>query len=442
MKSFRFTVAVLCLFSVILSNAQTVKDREGAILGDRAKMAGNERWIYNDVDRAFEQARKSGRPLMVVLRCVPCLACMGLDTEVLLENRELKPLLDQFIKVRVINANSLDLSKFQFDYDLSFSVMFFNGDGTIYGRYGSWEHQHDSQNRATGSLQQALAGALSLHRGYPGNKSSLSGKQGEPLKYKTPIAMPTLLGKFRSELNWNGKVVQSCVHCHQIGDAIRVSHRSQGKELPSKWVYPHPAPAVIGLQMSHEQATELASVIDGSPADQAGIRKGDRIVSMMGQQIISTADISWALNNAPDAGMLSLVTRRDGGNTIRSLTLPEGWRSKSDISKRVGTWPMRRMAFGGMLLADLTDAERKKRGLGTEGMALFAKHVGQYGKHAFAKRQGFMKGDVITSIDGRSERISESELIGTMITKYQSGRKVPATVLRGKRRMNLKIPVQ
>ena len=30
----------------------------------------------------------------------------------------------------VINANTLDMSRFQFDYDLSFSTMFFNADGT------------------------------------------------------------------------------------------------------------------------------------------------------------------------------------------------------------------------------------------------------------------------------------------------------------------------
>jgi hypothetical protein len=28
-------------------------------------------WIYDDLDSAFAQAKKSGKPLMVVLRCVP-----------------------------------------------------------------------------------------------------------------------------------------------------------------------------------------------------------------------------------------------------------------------------------------------------------------------------------------------------------------------------------
>jgi serine protease Do len=442
MNLLRLTVLSACFAGAALSDAQTVKDREGAVRGDRAKMEGNERWIYNDVDSAFAAAKLTGKPLMVVLRCVPCMACMGLDAQVLLENSELKPLMDQFVRVRVINANSLDMSKFQFDYDLSFSTLFFNGDGTLYGRYGSWEHQHDSQNRATATLKQALAGALALHQGYPQNKSTLAGKQGRPFKYQTPVAMPTLQGKYRKELNWDGKVVQSCVHCHQVGDAIRLSYRSRGQALPLKWIYPQPAPDAIGLQMSPHQATEVFSVSTGSTAARSGIVKGDRIVSVMGQPVISTADISWALNDAPDAGTILITTKRNGSTTAKSLRLPDGWRGKSDISRRVGTWPMRAMASGGIKLDDLTDEERRERGLGTGGLALLAKHVGRYGKHGAAKRQGFQNGDVIIAIDGRKDRMTESEFIGIMIANHQPGKKVPATVLRGKGRLNLKIPVQ
>ncbi len=442
MKSVHLMLSTTLLIGALDLAAQTVKDREGAVRGDRAKMQDNERWLYNDVERAFAAAQKTGKPLMVVLRCVPCMACMGLDAQVLLETSELKPLMDQFIRVRVINANSLDMSKFQFDYDLSFSTLFFNGDGTVYGRYGSWEHQHDSQNQATDTLKQALEGALALHRNYPRNQGSLAGKQGKPFKYKTPIAMPTLQGKYRKDLNWDGKVVQSCVHCHQIGDAIRLSYRDHGKALPLKWIYPQPAPEAIGLRLSPHDAAQVDSVISGSPAAKAGIAKGDRVVSLLGQPIISTADISWALNDAPDTGTVLIGVDRAGNRSAMSLKLPAGWRGKSDITRRVGTWPMRAMASGGIKLDDLTDDERRTRGLGTDGLALFAKHVGRYGKHGAAKRAGFQNEDIIIEIDGRKDRMTESEFIGIMITNYQPGQKVAATVLRGKRRLNLKIPVQ
>ncbi|MBL9129955.1 MAG: thioredoxin family protein, partial [Verrucomicrobiaceae bacterium] len=137
------TLPLLSLLSLLsFAAAETVKDREGAVRNDKATLEADPRWNYNDIDAGFRLAKTTGKPLLVVLRCVPCVSCAGIDASVLQE-KELVPLLDQFVCVRVINANALDLGKFQFDYDLSFSAMVFNGDGTVYGRYGSWLHQKD-----------------------------------------------------------------------------------------------------------------------------------------------------------------------------------------------------------------------------------------------------------------------------------------------------------
>ena len=57
-----------------------------------------------------------------MLRCIPCLACAGIDPKVVVEGTGLASLLDQFVCVRVINANALDLGRFQLDFDLSFTV--------------------------------------------------------------------------------------------------------------------------------------------------------------------------------------------------------------------------------------------------------------------------------------------------------------------------------
>jgi uncharacterized protein YyaL (SSP411 family) len=70
------------------------------------------RWLGR---RRFAEAKKANKPVLVVLRCVPCTACMGIDASIL-SSKELEPLLDEFVCVRVINANALDLSLFQFDY--------------------------------------------------------------------------------------------------------------------------------------------------------------------------------------------------------------------------------------------------------------------------------------------------------------------------------------
>lgn len=437
-------LCVFCLSSPLL-RAETVKDREGAVRGDKAKMEAGDRWIYNDLAAGFVEAQRTGKPLMVVLRCVPCLACMGLDTEVLVENPELTPLMDQFVRVRLINANSLDLSLFQFDYDLSFSVIFLNADRTIYGRYGSWEHQQDSQNRATASLRAALDRVLSLHSSYPGNRASLAGKKGDPMAYRTPVDLPEIkkMAKYGPELDWNGKVVGSCVHCHQIGDAVRQEIRSSGAAIPLSWLFPYPTAGSLGMTLAEDPVTGVSAVEDDGISSRGGLKAGDEILALDGQPLVSVADLSWVLHRFPDAGVLPVRVSRGGASLDLKMELPQGWRAKGPSNgKRVGYWPMRAMAFGGMKLESLDEAARAGRGIAGGALALEALHVGEYGKHAAAKNAGFRKGDVIVEIDGSRAPLSEIDLLAKILQERRPGEKVPAVVLRGTQRLSLSIPVQ
>ncbi|MBE7497825.1 MAG: PDZ domain-containing protein [Verrucomicrobiaceae bacterium] len=421
--------------------AETVKDREGAVRNDKATLENDPRWNYNDIDAGFRLAKTTGKPLLVVLRCVPCMSCAGIDASVLQE-KELVPLLDQFVCVRIINANALDLVRFQFDYDLSFSAMVFNGDGTIYGRYGSWLHQKDPLNKTTASFRKALEAALAVHQGYPANKAALQGKQGGPTPYKTPVEFPTLAAKYQSKLDWNGKVVGSCVHCHMVGDAFRAHYRSQNKPVPVEWIYPQPSLEVLGATLATDDVARVETVAPGTPAAGAGLQAGDFITEFHGQPLISMADVSWVLHRAPASGTLLAKVSRGGETHELRLTLPPAWRNKSDIGRRVGTWPMRAMAFGGMKMDDLDDAGRAQLGLGKEQMALKIAHVGQYGEHALAKKAGFQKDDIILEVGDLTTRMTESALIGHLLLSNLPGEKIPAVVLRGQQRLTLELPQQ
>ncbi len=154
-------------------------------------------------------------------------------------------------------------------------------------------------------------------------------------------------------------------------------------------------------------------------------------------------DFNQGFAKAKQTGKPLPVTLRRGTATLNvQLELAEGWRNRSDISRRVGTWSLRAMALGGLQLEDLTDAQRQQRGLEPDQLALLVKHAGEYGEHAAAKRAGFLKGDVLVEIDGARQRATESTWISRLLREHSMGETVPVSVLREGRRIDLKLPMQ
>ena len=46
--------------------------REDQVRNDKKKLEAEGYWLYNDLPRAFTDAKASGKPIVVVLRCIPC----------------------------------------------------------------------------------------------------------------------------------------------------------------------------------------------------------------------------------------------------------------------------------------------------------------------------------------------------------------------------------
>jgi serine protease Do len=433
-------VMMVCAAANVASSQQT---REQKVRGDKAKVEAAGFWIYNDLPRAFAEAKQTNKPLVVVLRCLPCEQCVKLDDDLIDDDKRLRPLLEKFVRVRVVSANGLDLSLFQFDTDQSFAVFLLNSDGTIYGRFGTRSDQtHWTDDVSIEGLGKALEGALALHADYPANKAELAGKKGPPPEFLAPEKYPLLAGRYGPALNYEGNVVQSCIHCHQIGDAQRQFHRQKNKKLAEHVLFPYPHPKAVGLILDPQERAKVLRVESGSPAEQGGFQPGDEIEKFGGQPPLSLADIQWVLHHTPAGGAsINAHVRRGGKPVDVKLNLPAGWRQKDDIAWRASSWELRRLGLGGIYLKPLTASERTESTLPENKLALRVEHVGQFSPHDGAKRAGVQKGDVLVSYNGRVDLLRETDLLAYALNEVEPGSTVPIEVLRNGRRHALSLPL-
>lgn len=419
------------------------QDRDRKVRSDRETVVAEGGWIYDDLPRGVAEAKTTGKPLLVIFRCIPCEACAQLDEDVVGRDPKVRALLDRFVCVRIPKANGLDLSIFQYDYDQSWAAFMLHADMTIYGRYGTRSHRTRSEDDVTlEGFAKSLEAALALHARHPEVKASLAAKRGAPLEVAVPEEYPSFGGKFGATLDYEGKVAKSCIHCHQVAEAQRNFYRDAGRPVPERLVHPYPHPSVLGLRMDPKERARVAAVVPDSPAAKDGFRAGDAFTTLSGQPIVSVADVQWVLHHAPETGSLAAEVEREGKPVPLTLTLPEGWRRNGDLSWRATSWDLRRATAGGMQLVEVDDAERKALGLDARSIGLRATHVGEYGAHAAAKNAGFRKGDVIVAADGLDGRLTESQWMATVLRTRKPGSKIRVTVLRDGKRMELVLPVQ
>lgn len=443
-----FQVVVLpAILMLLAAGTQTSgADRAAKVRDDKKLLEKDDHWIYNDLPKAFAEAKRTGKPLLVVFRCIPCEACSNFDDMVVAREPRIRRLMEQFVCVRVPQANGMDLSLYQFDYDMSLAMFLMRADGTIYGRFGTRSGTKDEDHEMTiDGLAKALIRALEMDDDFERYKPQLIGKRGANVDVAKPEEHAYFKGKFTDRLDYEGNVLNSCIHCHQVREAQRMTVRAAGKPIPDDLMYPWPNPSVLGLKLNPDECATVLEVLAGSPAEAAGFRKGDEIVTVGGQRPISIADVQWVLHTSKNDSELSVVVQRGGskGETLTlKLPLADGWRRRVNIDWRATTWDLRRIALGGMRLEAATPEQRAQHGIGDDKMALHVKWVGQYGDHARAKQAGFLKGDIVIAFDGDDSPRTESTLIATTVNGKKPGDKIPVKVIRGSERLSLMLPVQ
>jgi serine protease Do len=419
----------LCAWLIASPAAAETKSPLGESLKD---IDVADHWIYDDWPTAVAQAKATGKPLLVVLRCVPCPPGKTLDVAVMQPDKALEAVEKKFVCVRIIQANRLDLDLFQYDYDMSWAAMFLNADGTIYGRYGSRDATGPASDGllSVAAFRRAAERVLQLHAEYPANKAILAAKTGAKSLYQSPTEIPGLTERPRE-----ATMRQNCIHCHMVKEHALRAKWEAGK-LTKEDLFVFPQPANIGLTTELDDGLVVKAVAAGSPAASAGLAVGDELVSLGGQPLVSLADIQWALHRAPNEGAVPVTFRRAGKTVAQSLALPSAWK-KADIAWRASSWYGLRQGFK---TEPLSETDKAARGISADSLALVVKNL--FGKSAMTVQQaGVQKDDVILAVDGQTKAMTESEFLVHLRLTHGPQDSVRFTILRGSNRHELTVPM-
>jgi hypothetical protein len=317
------------------------------------------------------------------------------------------------VLLRITNLRGVDLSIFDFDYDLQWFALMLTADGEVLGRFGGRDADTPGKYQTLAGLRNALESALKLH--------AKRGKAEAPAKPMYAEDYPAA----------QKRPANSCIHCHHVHEFRRDALQQEKRwSLDDVWVYP--PPENIGITLDPERGNRVVSVQAKSAADKLGIKSGDQLQSIGATSTASVADVRFGLHKAPKRGDLDIRWLRDAKPMTGSITLADHWR-KSDVSWR---WSLKSLSPSpGIIGDDLTADERKALGLDAHQLAY--RHMNfltPAGRHA-----GLQANDVIVGIDEQTLTMTARQFETHIRLHYRVGQEITFNVLRGKERIKVRL---
>jgi hypothetical protein len=311
--------------------------------------------------------------------------------------------------------NGIDLKLFRFDGDLTWMSFFMDAEDRFYARYGGRSDDHAESYLSKPSLVRVMQQVLLLHK----TRQVLPRSKGiARVSFATPEAIPPMKKMLAPRK-------EKCIHCHDVKNA-QLRHLQDQGSFQKALVFTYPDPQQIGIQSESFRQDVVARVTPGSSAAFADVRRGDRILKVAGQRVLTMADFSQVLERIPARTQLPMRLAREGKDIDVILQLSGDWKTQGNPWWRPSTEVAGPNA--GFWAVELSGDQKRKAGLQPDGLALRVTFL--FPKHPTPRSSGVRLGDVVIELDGKRDRKNTRQLHSHLQMNRDYGDRVPMTVLR------------
>lgn len=324
--------------------------------------------------------------------------------------------------------NGIDLSLFDFDYDMTWMGFFLNPDEHIYSRYGGRAEQDAMTLLSPAGLKRTMLGVMDEHVAWLKNPGAPPAKRETTTIDEMPLAKEALTRAERE-----GRTDQ-CFHCHNVND-YRMRQQIADGEFDRSYIYSYPPPRTLGFRIDRTDSTLVETVEENSVAAKAGLQPGDRLRQLGEHKILSVGDLLFALDKAPLSGELVCKIERDEKPLELKLNLTEGWR-EHDISWRAKLWNIQ--PEPGVWAPEISAERRKELGIAEDNLALEARYIHK----AWSRQSGLRNGDIIIASNGDNTRRAGNQWQANVRLTCEPGSDLVLTVLRNgeEKEIRIKLP--
>ena len=163
----------------------------------------------------------------------------------------------------------------------------------------------------------------------------------------------------------------------------------------------------------------VTQVVEGSPADKAGLKRGDIIVKYNGKKVKGANHLKFLVGETSPGTKVKIEVFRDGKRKVLTVKVGEYSEEKVLSAEEIGVKKF------GIRVANLTDRIRRQLGIaeGIEGVVITAVKINSTGYEA-----GLREGDIIVEVNKKP--VKNTAQFKKVVSRIKKGRKVLFALIR------------